>query len=145
MNFIYYLTTKIHFLSIYADFPGCYKLSVNLTADLSGYNMEITQCRQICMARSAEYAMINYENCFCTNETEVSQLEQQDFSVCQRTCAGRYQNCGEAGHVNVHKLGENSIKDILLFLLHVPFNWWVWIVSNWYIICKYQMFLTRNI
>ena len=57
-----------------------------------------------------------------------------------------------AMHIYKWKFKESALdslaspfKDIPIVSLHVPLYWKVRIVSNRYVICKYQMFLTRNI
>ncbi|XP_060077176.1 uncharacterized protein LOC132556750 [Ylistrum balloti] len=89
---------------------GCFDIPSNIQPIMSKYhNMELTQCKQICMGNvSLEgFALINQEACYCTESLFGLMLKNE--SSCHVTCPGNsLQVCGD-GVVNAYKLAKEDI------------------------------------
>ena len=69
--------------------------------------MELTQCKQLCLAQDEQIAMVTLDACYCGNLTLLSQLVPSDDAGCKMACnLHTWQWCGNGTSALAYYVGK---------------------------------------
>ena len=98
------------FILYLSDMIGCFETPVATMPVLSGFSsMELTLCRQLCLAQNATVAMMTSDSCYCGGLALLAELASSESPSCWNTCdLHSSQWCGNASGAVAYLLGNNS-------------------------------------
>lgn len=70
-------------------------------------SMELTLCKQLCIANGTTFAGITEDACFCLEENDIDFMTKLNPGNCSKRCPGNFlQYCGSGNNINVYDIGK---------------------------------------
>ena len=92
----------------FTDKFGCFEIPSWLTPVLSNFSsMELTLCKQLCLATDAEVVLMTLDSCYCGNASLTALLTPSVDDKCKNPCQVHpLQWCGHLGSAITYRVGE---------------------------------------